>query len=133
MENTVKITKAQYFEAIKAIVAGEETEITVEQITEFCDTQIEQLAARAEKAKERAAAKKAESDAMTDAIAATLTDEAQLAEDILEQIIGEFEDATKAKVVARLTKLVASGRANKEQVAVEGAKGKRMAYTLCTE
>lgn len=125
MENTVKITKAQYFEMIKVAVAGTENE---EVIVEFCDAQIEQLAARAEKAKERAAAKRAESDAMTDAIAATLTEELQTTDEILAQIVDEYPDATKAKVVARMTKLVGAGKANKVKEGKEPMK-----YCLCTE
>lgn len=124
MDNTVKMTQIDIYERIKEIVsASEETDASV--IVEFCDKKIAQAIDKKEKAQAKAAEKKAESDAMTDAIAAVLTAEPQTAEDILAKIIGSFEDATKAKVISRLGKLVKADYAKREKVGKEP-----MTYTV---
>lgn len=124
MENTTKMTQIDIYERIKEIVsASEEADVSV--IVEFCDKKIAQAIDKKEKAQAKAAEKKAESDAMTDAIARALTAEPQTAEDILTKIIGSFEDATKAKVISRLGKLVKAGAAKREKVGKEP-----MTYTI---
>ena len=67
------MTKKDLFEAIKAVMVGEETEITKEEIAAFCEKEIAALDGRAAKAKERSAAKKVESNALAEKIAAALT------------------------------------------------------------
>jgi hypothetical protein len=99
-----------------------------EDIVEFCEVQIEQLERKAEKAKERKASKAAAGDALKDAIAAVLTEDLQTAADITEKVMDAGDEVTKAKVVARLTKLVKEGVAGKMQVKVD--KKKVMAYAL---
>ena len=121
----VKMTKKDYFVQIKAIVAGADVEGKDELIA-FVDKQVEMLDAKAAKAKERAANKKAEGDELREVVASILTDELQTADEIAAQVDGE--DITKAKVVARLTQLVKAGVATKEQVKIDSAK--RMAYKL---
>ena len=54
-----KITKREMFEAIKAVMETGESTVDPADIVAFCDKEIETLANRAAKAKERAA-KKAE-------------------------------------------------------------------------
>ena len=120
MANIEKITDTMRYEEIKSLLANRED------IVEFCDRKIGQIVAKAEKAKEKNAQKKAEGDELREAVAAVLTNEPQLAEDILGQLEGE--DLTVAKVRARLTQLVNLGLASKAEVKV-GDK-KRMAYTL---
>lgn len=120
MANIEKITDTMRYEEIKSLLADRED------IVEFCDRKIGQIVAKAEKAKEKNAQKKAEGDELREAVAAVLTNEPQLAEDILGQLEGE--DLTVAKVRARLTQLVNLGLASKAEVKV-GDK-KRMAYTL---
>ena len=99
-----------------------------EDIVEFCEVQIEQLERKAEKAKERKASKAAAGDALKDAIAAVLTEDLQTAADITEKVMDAGDEVTRAKVVARLTKLVKEGIACKMQVKVD--KKKVMAYAL---
>ena len=119
-----KITKRDRFEEIKTLLADNED------IVAFCDNEIALLDGKADKAKARAAKKKAEGDTLQDEVAALLTGELQTIDAIMEGITDE--DATKAKVQARLTKLVNAGVAIKEQVTVEidGKKTKRMAYAI---
>lgn len=111
----VKMTKAMWFEAIKAIVEASDAE-QKEEMMEFIDKQVELLASKAEKAKERAAAKKVEGDELREVVKAVLTDELQAIDDIVAQVEGA--DVTKAKVTARLTQLVKAELAEKEQMKV---------------
>ena len=69
---------------------------------------------KAAKAKERAAEKKAEGDALREAVAAVLTDEYQTIAAIAAQVEGD--DITPAKVTARLTQLVKADLAHKTKV-----------------
>ena len=85
------------------------------------------LATKADKAKERAAAKKVEGDELREVVRQVLTEEPQTIDDIVLSIEGD--DITKAKVTSRLTQLVKAGIAEKEQVVLED-KRKVMAYRL---
>lgn len=116
-----KMTKVEILGMIKE--ACEDNEV----IVEFCDKEIAALGAKAEKAKARAAAKKAEGDELRGIVASVLTTEPMIAEDVLAAITG-VEDLTKAKVIARLTQLCKAGEAVKTEVTVDGKK--RMAYSL---
>lgn len=116
-----KMTKVEILGMIKE--ACEDNEV----IVEFCDKEIAALGAKAEKARARAAAKKAEGDELRGIVASVLTTEPMIAEDVLAAITG-VEDLTKAKVIARLTQLVKAGDATKTEVTVDGKK--RMAYSL---
>jgi predicted nucleic acid-binding Zn-ribbon protein len=123
-----KITKRDYFTKIAEIIETAEVDAEdKENILAWIDAQVDQLDARARKAAERAAAKRAASDEMTEAIADVLTDEPQTVEDIVAQL--DDETYTKAKVIARLSKLIGAGRAAKEDITIEGVKGKKKAYT----
>ena len=110
-----KITKKDFFAAIRAMVEGVETvgDIPADKVLEFIDTQVAQIDAKAAKAKERAGEKKAEGDALRAEVAAHITTEFQTADDITALVEG-FEDITKAKIVARLTQLVKTGEVVKE-------------------
>ena len=125
-----KITKKQMYEGMVAYFRGEDTEITEGMFAEFCLAQIADLDKKAVKAKERAAAKRAEGDALTDAVLAVLTGEFQTAADVAAQI--EDEDATVAKVSYRLGALVKDGKAVKEDIKVdrEGKKAVLKGYKL---
>ena len=119
-----KITKRDRFEEIKTLLADNAD------IVEFCDNEIALLDGKADKAKARAAKKKAEGDALQDAVAGALNGDFQTIDAIMNAI--DDADATKAKVQARLTKLVNAGIAIKDQTTVEvdGKKVKRMAYSI---
>lgn len=121
----VKMTKAMWFEEIKAVVEASGAEQAAEMV-EFIDAEMARLAAKAEKAKERAAAKKVEGDELREVVKAVLTDEFQAIDAIVAQIDGE--DVTKAKVTARLTQLVKAEMAEKDQIKVGDRKV--MAYRL---
>lgn len=128
-----KTTKKQMFEALVnfanegALVFenedGEMVIVTNDVLLAFAENELEQLDKKAAKAKERAAAKKAEADVLLDAVKEVLTDEFETRDAIAEKI--DMEDATVAKVGARLTKLVNEGFAVKEDITVEGADGKK--------
>ena len=121
----VKMTKAMWLEEIKGVVEAADYE-NKEGAIEFINKQIETLAAKAEKAKEKAAKAKAEGDELRAIVEVILTADAQPIDDIVAQIEGE--DVTKAKVTARLTALVNAGIAKKEPVKVGSRKV--MAYSL---
>ena len=121
----VKVTRAQMFAEIKAVVEASDV-AGKEEMIKFIDHQIELIADKAAKAKAKAATKKAEADEMEQAVAAVLTAELQTVDEIVAQVEGE--EVTRAKVVARLKKLVEAGVAAKDSVKVE--KSKRVAYRL---
>lgn len=113
MENTKKITKTDNFNALKEIVAQVEPE-NAEALIAFLDKEIEAIANKAAKAKEKAAEKRAEGDALRAKIESLLTDEYQTIAAIT-AAIGD-EEVTAAKVTARLTQLVNADLAEKAQV-----------------
>lgn len=123
----VKITKTQMFAAIKEVIANAEVE-GKEDMLDFIDKQVELIANKASKAKERAEKKKVEGDALRDAVQAVLTDELQLIDDIVAQVEVEDMDITRAKVTSRLTQLVKAGIAVRDEIKVD--KAKKAAYAL---
>ena len=130
MENTVKKTKAMYFAELREMVlAAVEDQAQQDELIEFIDKQIETLEKRKVAAAERAEKKKAESDAMTDAILAQIGNELITVDEIVVAL--DSEEVTRNKVTARLGKLVKAGTIVKEAVKVEG--NKRMAYRLATD
>ena len=125
MENK-KLTKKNYYGMLKDIVLTSDVD-NKEELEAFIDRQIEIIDNKAEKAKERAAEKKAEGDELRAAIKSVLTEDYQSADDILAQLEGE--DLSKAKIIARLTQLVNNGDAEKDQA--KAADGKKfMTYRL---
>jgi hypothetical protein len=117
-----KITKKEILAAIKTAVADmtEVGGVPTATVIEFIDTTIDQIDAKAAKAKERAAGKKAEGDALREEVFSHVTNEWQTADAITALVVGE--DITKAKVVARLTQLVKADMVEKEQQKVGDAK-----------
>ena len=128
-----KLTKKEYFTGLIAYFRGEDVEIENEDFIEFCQDQIADLDKKAAKAKERAAAKKAESDELTDLVYSVLTDEYQTIADITVVVAETVPDVSASKVTARLTKLFNAGSIEKEQISIEDSEGKKrkcMAYRL---
>ena len=122
----VKVTKKDWYAQIRAVVEASDNE-QKEGILGFIDHEVELLEAKAAKAAERAASKKADGDELRNAVQAVLTDELQTIDAITAQI--EDEDITKAKVTARLTQLVKAGVATKDMVKTEDGR-KVTAYKL---
>ncbi len=117
-----KLTKKEILMAIKNHVATmtEVDGIPTDVVIEYVDTTIAQIDAKAAKAKEKAAEKKADGDALREEVFALVTNEWQTA-DAITTALGK-EDISKAKVVARLTQLVKAGMVEKEQQKVGDAK-----------
>jgi hypothetical protein len=132
-----KITKREMFEALVAYanacdmdVEINDTAVTSADFVAFATKEIEQLDKKAVKAKERAAAKRAEGDALTEMVLNALTADFQTAADVAAQI--EDEEATVAKVSYRLGSLVKEGKAVKEDIKVDrdGKKAVLKGYKL---
>ena len=119
-----KVTKKDMFADVITL-AREAGRVDIE---EFAQKEIEQLEKKAAKAKERKAAKAAEGDALKIAVADVLNGKLKTAAEITALVEDATEDVTRAKVVARLTKLVKEGVAGKVQVKVDGKRV--MAYAL---
>lgn len=125
-----KITKKDVLNAIACLVKadvsvdvdydGETVTVIGEDILDYVDTTLEQLDTKAKKARERAAANKAEGDKLRDAVKDVLTDDFQTIDDIAKQV--DYPEITKSKITARLTQLVKAGVAKKEQIKVENRK-----------
>ena len=126
MENTTKKTKAMYFAELREMVASWVDREDQDELLEFIDKQIEAIEKRKVAAANRAEKKKAESDALTDAILAQIGEELITVDEIVVAL--DDEEVTRNKVTARLGKLVKAGVITKETVKVDG--NKRMAYRL---
>lgn len=118
-----KITKREMFEAIKETFETGSCKFDAATVMAFCDKEIASLDAKAAKAKERAAAKKAEADVLMSQVEGVLTSEFQTIADIAAAVAEVNADATVSKVTYRLTKLVESGAAEKTDVSVPGVDG----------
>lgn len=139
MQNTenVKITKAMVLTAVAEYFEGNdfvaENGVTAADICEYANKTIDQLAAKASKAKAKAAEKKAEGDALRETVESVLTDELQTIDQVTAAVNEVVDDeVTRAKVQARLSQLVKVKIARKEQVTTED-KRKIMAYALVGE
>ena len=123
-----KKTKAMYFAELREmVIAAVEDEARRNELVEFIDKQVEALEKRKVAAAARAEKKKAESDALTEEIFERIGDELITVDEIV-VTFDEEEEVSRAKVTARLGKLVNAGRIEKEAVKVDGKK--RMAYRL---
>ena len=130
-----KITKREMFEAIKETFETGSCKFDAATVMAFCDKEIASLDAKAAKAKERAATKKAEADVLMDQVRDALTGEFQTIADIAAAVAEVNADATVSRVTYRLTKLVESGYAEKTDTTVPGADGgknrKVKAFRIC--
>lgn len=117
------MTKRDMFVEFKAMFETGACNVDAETAIAFCEKEIASLDAKAAKAKERAAAKKAESDALLTLIEETLTDEFETIADITARVVETDSDATVGKVTNRLTKLVAADIAEKTELTIPGKDG----------
>lgn len=125
-----KITKKDMFEGIKATLIENFGEDEIQDYVEFLDKEIKALEDRAKKEKDRREAKKEQGDELKTAVQAQVeaAEGPITPQAIADNLIDEFEDVTKAKVVARANQLVKDGVIFKEQIKDEGGR-KIVAYT----
>ena len=125
-----RITKAMVLEVIGKNVENMtfDGDVTAEDVTAFVETTLAQIAAKAEKNKERAAAKRQAGDELRAQVLGFVTEEWQTRDEITANF--EDEDVTPAKVGARLTQLVADGVVVKEKQRVDGKD--KMFYALAS-
>lgn len=123
-----KITEKQMYEAIIDGIETGEFAVSKEDIKGFCHKKIDALERKAAKAKETAAKKRAESDALMDAVEAVLPEDFETIAAITNKVEFEDEEVTVHKVTYRLNKLVEAGKAEKQEITVGDSKRKAMAY-----
>lgn len=131
MADVKKVTKKEWYAEIRKIVEAADVE-NRDGALEFIDNQVRLLEAKAAKAQENAAKKKAKGDELREAVYAVLTTELQSIDQITEQVVLEGEDVTKAKVTARLTQLVKADMAAKDSIKTDDGR-KVTAYKLPAE
>ena len=119
-----KLTKKDYYNEILSILTEKDES---QELIDFVQNQIATLDKRAEKAKERAAEKRAEGDELRETVKSVLTNDFQTVENIVSAI--NDEEISKAKVIARLTQLVTLGEVEKTDVKSDDGKT-RKAYRL---
>lgn len=134
---TTKLTKRDRYTAL--IVILESADIVDTELVEFCKGEIALLDKKAAKAKETAAAKKTETDPLTEAIKgalATLADDVYATTpEVTAMVSVDDEDITNSKVSYRLSQLVKAGDAESTDVKVPAAEGGKArtikGYRLC--
>lgn len=114
-------TKTQYFMAIMQaaqdgaqfplIVGEDKLEIPPEEIIEFCNKQINQLAASYAKAKDREAKRRAEGDELTKSLMSLMSETPKTINEIVEAF--DDPDVTRGKVIYRMGKLAREGKVEK--------------------
>ena len=119
-----KITQKEMYAAIKETFETGECKFDADVVIAFCEKEMAALDAKAAKAKERAAAKKAEADVLYDQVKDALsTEEFQTIADIATAVAEVNADATVSKVTYRLTKLVEAGVAEKTDITIPASEG----------
>ena len=124
-----KITKRERYESIiemaNAIDGNGSSGFDVNGIIEFCENEIAALERKAAKAKETAAKKRAEGDALTDAVLEALTEDFEPIAEIAARVEGD--DVTVSKISYRLNALskAENPSVEKGELVIEGEKGKR--------
>lgn len=134
-----KLTKKNIYDALinfansgamECIIGEEKHTITSEELFNFATNEKAQLEKKNVAARKRAA-DKAAADELLNAVASVLTDEFQTIAEVTDCIDGA--DVTTAKIQYRLNSLVKAGEAEKQEMKVTGADGKKrivMGYRL---
>lgn len=134
-----KLTKKNIYDALinfansgamECTVGEEKHTITSEELFNFATNEKAQLEKKNVAARKRAA-DKAAADEPLNAVASVLTDEFQTIAEVTDCIEGA--DVTTAKIQYRLNSLVKAGEAEKQEMKVAGADGKKrivMGYRL---
>lgn len=134
-----KLTKKNIYDALinfansgamECTIGEEKHTITSEELFNFATNEKAQLEKKNVAARKRAA-DKAAADELLNAVASVLTDEFQTIAEVTDCIEGA--DVTTAKIQYRLNSLVKAGEAEKQELKVAGADGKKrivMGYRL---
>lgn len=101
-----------------------------ETLVAYCEKELASLEHKAEKAKERAAAKREAGDELQNLVASVLTPDFAGREDITARVQETDPEATVGKVGYRLTALVKAGIAQKAEAMVADAEGKNKKVTV---
>ena len=101
-------------------------------MAEFAEKKLAQLDRRNATAAKRAAAKRAETDALLETIYGVLSDEPMDRTEIANVLTEQGVETTLGKITSRLSALVKEGRANKAKAKVEGEDGKSHDVTVYT-
>lgn len=123
------MTNPEKFQAIiTALTTGEISAEAAQEIVEWAQKNIESIAAKAEKDAIKRAEKKANTDVLTQAVKAALTNEPMTIEAVVEAVgdVPEVE-VTAGKVRSALSFLVRQEMAKKEEVKIEGKR--KVVYT----
>ena len=120
------MTRREFYDFANSVFATIDAEGKDEALS-FIEKEIAALDAKNEKAKQRAAEKRAEGDALRAAIEAVIGEEPMTVNDILASVEAEYPDITPAKVVARVRQSIENGVVVKETVKLDGRK--LVAYT----
>ena len=133
MTNEVKVSKRDYLTAIIEAMHTGEIKYDPNDVIAFCEHEIELLDKKTAKAKERAAAKRAEGDELTEQIYDILSSDEFMTIPEIVKALGD-EDVSAQKASYRLRSLVEANRAEKTEITVAGSDGgkasKRVAYRL---
>lgn len=131
MTNEIKVSKRDYLTAIIGAMHTGEIKYDPNDVITFCEHEIELLDKKTAKAKERAAAKRAEGDELTEQIYNVLYDDEFMTIPEIVKALGD-ESVSAQRASYRLRTLVAEKRAEKTEVSVPGADGgkasKKVAY-----
>lgn len=108
------MTKKEFYERMIEVLEGIDNLEDKEELISFNQKQLDLTNNKAERAKERAAEKRAEGDELRNTIKSVLTNEFQTVDEIFEKV--EKEGVTRAKVISRIGQLVKNGDADKTEV-----------------
>ena len=133
---TPKITKKDNFLAILDILDAARNsgvnlkpgDVTYDSLTDFVNHEIELIDNKAAAAAKRAAAKKAEGDALRDTIYNILSTDEDKTVDAIQAEIND-PDVSSQMITSRMSKLIAAGMVEKTQVSAGNVNGKTRKLT----
>lgn len=133
---TPKITKKDNFLAILDILDAARNggvnlkpgDVTYDSLTDFINHEIELIDNKAAAAAKRAAAKKAEGDALRDTIYNILSTDEDKTVDAIQAELND-PDVSNQMITSRMSKLIASGMVEKTQVSAGNVNGKTRKLT----
>lgn len=121
--NEKRWTKREIYNELIMLAKTGKMDLDEATLEAFCTRQIAILDNKEAKAKELAAKKRSAGDELTKAIEAVLTDDYEPIAEIAAKV--DMEDVTVSKCVYRLNKLVEAGKAEKADIELPAAEGKK--------